>query len=45
MDGIGNVVVNTLVRMFSALASMLGGLFGGRGPDPIGRPTDTDAER
>lgn len=31
--------------LFSALASMLGGVIGGRGPDPIGRPTDTDAER
>lgn len=31
--------------LFSALASMLGGLLGGRGPDPIGRPTDVDAER
>jgi hypothetical protein len=28
--------------MFSALASMLGGLFGGRGPDPIGRPTGSE---
>ena len=31
--------------LFSALASMLGGLLGGRGPDPIGRPTNADAER
>lgn len=29
----------------SALASMLGGLLGGRGSDPIGRPTDARAER
>ena len=29
----------------SALASMLGGLLGGRGRDPIGRPTDARAER
>ena len=31
--------------LFSALASVLGGLLGGRGADPIGRPTDADAER
>ena len=31
--------------LVSALASMLGGLLGGRGSDPIGRPTDARAER
>ncbi len=31
--------------LFSALASMIGGMLGGRGSDPIGRPTDTSAER
>ena len=31
--------------LFSALASILGGMLGGRGPDPLGRPTDTRAER
>lgn len=31
--------------LLSALASMIGGLLGGRSRDPIGRPTDTRAER
>ena len=31
--------------LVSALASMLGGLLGGRSSDPIGRPTDARAER
>ena len=31
--------------LFSALASMVGGLLGGRSSDPIGRPTDARAER
>ena len=31
--------------LFSALASMIGGLLGARSSDPIGRPTDANAER